>query len=237
MIALLPALLALHQGDAAHQVLDQGDDFFLRSAAESSPAMQVSAMQAMTGRLLGGEAASKFAFEILKSAPGDAVGKTLFELAPPAGKQHPSTGNLISRVISERLLVAAAGSVALIRGSTGVELAAGLGHYLRHVANVSFSWPGTGGTSFGGSQQLELPALTKTSPEVKRFVRSGIATQIDGFCIQNAGICTKIVDLCSEMAEHVERLHVFLQLCLVVVRQVAIGDRLQVQNSAHPTAT
>ena len=41
------------------------------------------------------------------------------------------------------------GDVALIRGSTGVELAAGLGHYLRHVANVSFSWPGTGGTSVG----------------------------------------------------------------------------------------
>ena len=26
-------------------------------------------------------------------------------------------------------------------GTSGIELAAGVGHYLRHVANVSFSWP------------------------------------------------------------------------------------------------
>ena len=95
-----------------------GDDEFLRSAAESTPAMQIAAVQALTGRILGGaQSVDKFTFEILsKAVPGDA-GKTCFELAPPT----------------------AAGGVAVIRGSTGVELAAGLGHYLRHVANVSFS--------------------------------------------------------------------------------------------------
>ena len=169
-----------------------GDDEFLRSAAESTPAMQIAAVQALTGRILGGaQSVDKFTFEILsKAVPGDA-GKTCFELAPPT----------------------AAGGVAVIRGSTGVELAAGLGHYLRHVANVSFSvcshyrpsstmivtlitnhlgfvltidcpppcpnhlrvcsqWPSTGGTSFDGTVPGELPALTNKSPEVKRYVRS-----------------------------------------------------------------
>jgi alpha-N-acetylglucosaminidase len=48
--------------------------------------------------------------------------------------------------------------VVVVRGTSGVELAAGAGHYLRHVANVSFSWPDTGGTSFSGLDE-KLPSL------------------------------------------------------------------------------
>jgi alpha-N-acetylglucosaminidase len=122
---------------------------FLRSAAESTPAMQVAAVKAMTSRLLGAESVPKFEFVILDLASGDAGRQTCFELAPAT----------------------AVGGVAVIRGSTGVELAAGLGHYLRHVANMSFSWPGTGGSSFNGTA-AELPALASTSPQAKRFYRS-----------------------------------------------------------------
>ena len=77
---------------------------FLRSAAESTPAMQVSAVQAMSARLLGGQAAQKFTFEIANSGSSGGGEKSWFELAPPA----------------------ALGGVAHIRGSTGVELGAGL---------------------------------------------------------------------------------------------------------------
>jgi alpha-N-acetylglucosaminidase len=158
-LRLLPLLLAVTSAAApggapgrarhhAHQLEAGGGEPFLRSAAESTPAMQVRAVQAMAGRLLGAQHAAGFAFEIRAGGVADA-GRTSFELAPPA----------------------TAGGVALIRGSTGVELAAGLGHYLRHVANVSFSWPGTGGTSFGG-EGVELPPLTAGAPEARRFVRA-----------------------------------------------------------------
>ena len=36
-----------------------------------------------------------------------------------------------------------------IAGSSAIELAAGVGHYLRTVCNASFSWPGTGITARG----------------------------------------------------------------------------------------
>ena len=108
--------------------------------------MQISAVQAMAGRLLGESNAGRFSFEIKEpETPGE---KTWFELAP-----HATDG------------------AALIRGTSGVELGAGMGHYLRHVANVSFSWPGTGGTSFGGAAR-ELPRLSASSSEARRFVRS-----------------------------------------------------------------
>ena len=134
---------------------DDAGEGFLRSAAESTPAMQIGAAQAMARRLLGKQHAAGFTFELLtkneRCVPGDAA-KTCFELAPSASS-------------------ASSGGVALVRGSTGVELTAGLGHYLRHVANISISWPGTGGSSFCGVAG-ELPPLTTSSAAVKRYVRS-----------------------------------------------------------------
>jgi alpha-N-acetylglucosaminidase len=145
LLLLLLCCGSISGSSAAAGAATMDQPLFLRSAAESTPAMQVSAVQAMAARLLGAQAAQKFTFKIVSSSSE----KSWFELAPPA----------------------APGGVALIRGSTGVELGAGLGHYLRHVANVSFSWPGTGGTSYSGRLD-KLPPLTAASSEAKRFARS-----------------------------------------------------------------
>jgi hypothetical protein len=85
------------------------------------------AVAAMIGRVLGPGLPARFDLELTQNTFDDGVGS--FELLVPDTHAH-----------SQNVVV-------VIRGTSGVELAAGVGHYLRHVANVSLSWPGTGGNT------------------------------------------------------------------------------------------
>ena len=116
--------------------------------APAAASSQVVAVSNMIDRQLGPGSSAKFLLDLV--APMGATGyharaqehpEAFFALAPATTPGGPL--------------------VAHISGTSGVELAAGVGHYLRHIANISFSWPGTGGNNIAkaGAAGQGLPAL------------------------------------------------------------------------------
>jgi alpha-N-acetylglucosaminidase len=105
---------------------------------DEEPQPQVVAVQGLVERLLGAAFVPQFDLALLPLGGCGSTNSTCFELHQPAAPTAPAPGPGSSLTPT---------TVVIVRGSTGVELAAGVGHYLRHVANVSFSWENTGGNN------------------------------------------------------------------------------------------
>ena len=94
-----------------------------------------------------------------------------------------------------------------VYGTSGVELAMGINHYLKYVGNVSVNWEQTGGN------QLSLPPRLPAPPSAVHMIRA----------LDRAALLR-------------ERLHLQLQLRVVLPRGLGARDRLDGPAGHQPPA-